>query len=229
VTSLAGALEGVRFVERRGARVKGLEKPVRVIEVVPEVELPPVPEAARPSTRRRGVMLMVAGALVLAAAVTAAVLALRRDSDERLGSIGNAIAAIDGEAVAYTQVGNTPSTIAVGEGAVWVLNADDRTISKIDPEARQIVKTFGTGRHDNRPRGRRGRRLGRQQGLVQLDGERRIRLHLQIRHSRHRHTRVRALHWLGACERVRPSERNDEHAERGSLQGAAILARPWRP
>jgi outer membrane protein assembly factor BamB len=42
-------------------------------------------------------------------------------------------------------VGNTPSTIAVGEGAVWVLNADDQTISKIDPETRTVVKTFGTG------------------------------------------------------------------------------------
>jgi branched-chain amino acid transport system substrate-binding protein len=41
-------------------------------------------------------------------------------------------------------VGNTPSTIAVGEGAVWVLNADDRTISKIDPETKE-VETIGTG------------------------------------------------------------------------------------
>jgi branched-chain amino acid transport system substrate-binding protein len=59
-------------------------------------------------------------------------------------SVGNAIAAIDGEKVTYTQVGKTPSTIAVGEGAVWVLNADDRTISKIDPQTK-AVETFGTG------------------------------------------------------------------------------------
>jgi branched-chain amino acid transport system substrate-binding protein len=147
VTGLAGTLAGVRFVERRRVRVKGLEKPVRAIEVVPGIQLPPLPETSRSSRRRRGLLLMVAGAVVLAAAVTAGVFALTGDSNDPVESIGNAIAAIDGggEAVSYTQVGNTPSTIAVGEGAVWVLNADDRTISKIDLETRQVVKTFGTG------------------------------------------------------------------------------------
>jgi branched-chain amino acid transport system substrate-binding protein len=144
VTSLAGTVDGLRFVERRGVRVKGIEKPVRAIEIVPEVELPPVPEAAAPTARRRGLLLMAAGAVVLAAAVTAGVLALTRDSDEAVAAVGNAIAAIDGDAVAYTQVGKTPSTIAVGEDAVWVLNADDRTISKIDPETTEVVANFGT-------------------------------------------------------------------------------------
>ena len=145
VTSLAGTVDGLRFVDRRGVRVKGIERPVRAIEVVPEVELPPVPVAPRPRSRRRAYLLLAAGALVLAASATAAVFALTRDRDETVEAVGNAIAAIDGEAVAYSQVGNTPSTIAVGEGAVWVLNADDRTISKIDLETREVVKTFGTG------------------------------------------------------------------------------------
>ncbi len=145
VTSLAGTVEGLRFVERRPVRAKGFEKPVRVIELVPETPLPPVPEVARPSGRRRGLLLMAIGAVVLAAAITAAVLAMTRDPDQTVESVGNAIAAVDGEAVEYTQVGKTPSTIAVGEGAVWVLNADDRTISKVDMETREVVNTFGTG------------------------------------------------------------------------------------
>jgi branched-chain amino acid transport system substrate-binding protein len=144
VTSLAGAVDGLRFVDRRRVRVKGIERPVRAIEVLPEAELPPVPQAARPSARRRYLPIALV-ALGLAAAAATAVLALTRDSDETVEAVGNAIAAIDGDAVAYAQVGNTPSTIAVGEGAVWVLNADDRTISKIDPETKQVVKTFGTG------------------------------------------------------------------------------------
>jgi branched-chain amino acid transport system substrate-binding protein len=144
VTSLAGTVEGLRFGERRPVRVKGFEKPVRVIELVPETPLPPVPEVARPSGRRRGLLLMAIGAVVLAATITAAVFAMTRDSDQTVEAVGNAIAAIDGDAVEYTQVGKTPSTIAVGEGAVWVLNADDRTISKIDPETNE-VETFGTG------------------------------------------------------------------------------------
>jgi branched-chain amino acid transport system substrate-binding protein len=147
VTGLAGTLAGVRFVERRRVRVKGLENPVRVIEVVPGVQFPPLPQTSRSSRRRRGLLLMAAGAVVLAVSIAAAVLALTRDSSDSIESIGNAIAAVDGggEAISYTQVGNTPSTIAVGEGAVWVLNADDQTISKIDPETRTVVKTFGTG------------------------------------------------------------------------------------
>jgi len=144
VTSLARKLEGVRFVERRKVRVKGLEKPVRVIEVIPEAELPPLPAVPGPSARRRGLRLLVAGAVVLTAALAAAVFALTRDSGKTVATVGNAIAAIDGDAVEYTPVGRTPSTIAVGEGVVWVLNADNRTISKIDPETRE-VETFGTG------------------------------------------------------------------------------------
>jgi branched-chain amino acid transport system substrate-binding protein len=145
VTGLAGTVDGLRFVERRRVRVKGIERPVRAIEIVPELALPPVPAAPRPRARRRGLLLMAIGAVVLAAAITAAVLAMTRDSDATVDAVGNAIAAIDGDAVKYTQVGKTPSTIAVGEGAVWVLNADDRTISKIDPETGQVVTTFGTG------------------------------------------------------------------------------------
>jgi branched-chain amino acid transport system substrate-binding protein len=144
VTSLAGAVDVLRFVERRAVRLKGIERPVRALEVIPELALPPVPQPARPSRRRRGLLLMAVGAVVLAAAVTAAILALTGGSDEPVANVGNAIAAIDGKSVAYTQVGKTPSTIAVGEGAVWVLNADGRTISKIDPETKD-VETFGTG------------------------------------------------------------------------------------
>ena len=146
VTSLSGRVDGVRFVERRGMRVKGLDQPVRAIEIVPEVALPPVPEAPGPTARRRRVPLIAAAAAVLVlAALTAAVLALTRGSEDA-ESVGDAIAAIAGDgSVSYTEAGTTPSTIAVGERAVWVLNADDRTISKIDPETRRIVKTFGTG------------------------------------------------------------------------------------
>ena len=58
------------------------------------------------------------------------------------------MASIDSEGRAvtwFTQAGRTPSNVAVGEEAVWVLDADDRTISQIDPESGDIVKTFSTG------------------------------------------------------------------------------------
>jgi branched-chain amino acid transport system substrate-binding protein len=145
VTSLAGAVDGLRFVPRRGVRLKGMETPVRPIDVVPELALPPVPLAPRPSSRRKRLVLAATGAVVLVALATGAFLTFRGDSAETADRVGNAVAEINGRAVSYSPVGNTPSTIAVGEGAVWVLNADDRTISKIDPDTNEVVKTFGTG------------------------------------------------------------------------------------
>jgi branched-chain amino acid transport system substrate-binding protein len=145
VTSLAGAVEGLRFVPRRGVRLKGLETPVRPIEVVPEIALPPMPLAPRPTSRRKRLGLAATGAIVLVALATGAFLTFRGDSAETADRVGNAVAEIDGKTPSYSPVGNTPSTIAVGEGAIWVLNADDRTISKIDPDTNEVVKTFGTG------------------------------------------------------------------------------------
>ncbi|HET6624688.1 MAG TPA: ABC transporter substrate-binding protein [Gaiellaceae bacterium] len=143
VTSLAGRLEGVRFVERRGLRLKGLESRVRPFEVVPEAELPPVPEAPTPTRRSRRTPVLSAVGVALVAVLVAVALALTSDSEPP--AIGNAIAAVGADgSVSYTEAGTTPSTIAIGEGAVWVLNADDRTISKIDPETKS-VRTFGTG------------------------------------------------------------------------------------
>jgi branched-chain amino acid transport system substrate-binding protein len=150
VVSLASKVDGIRFEPRRPVRLKGIDGPVRLIEVVPEEELPPVPQrpapglAARVRTWRVLLPLAVGSALV----VTGLVLALIRISggDDTL-VVGNAVAAIDpaGGVLSYTQVGASPSNVAVGEGAVWVLNADDQTVSRIDPETRQVDKTFGTG------------------------------------------------------------------------------------
>jgi branched-chain amino acid transport system substrate-binding protein len=148
VTSLARTLEGVRFVDRRPVRLKGLEKPVRVIEIVPEAELPPVPEGHLPGTRgrRRGVLVMGTGALILAAAVVAAVFQLvRNGSGEPIEGPG--VGVLDpktGELLAAIPFGTAPSNIAVGEGGVWVLDADDRTVSRIDPKDRAVAPPFST-------------------------------------------------------------------------------------
>jgi len=96
---------------------------------------------------RRSRALIAAGALVLAGTAVALIVALVTGGATRLEPARNAVAGIDakgGEPVWYTEVGTTPSTIAVGEGAIWVLNADDRTISKIDPET-GLTRTFATG------------------------------------------------------------------------------------
>ena len=50
--------------------------------------------------------------------------------------------AVVGEAI---PVGNGPAGIAAGEGAVWVTNRFDGTISRIDPNRGEVVKTIPVG------------------------------------------------------------------------------------
>jgi DNA-binding SARP family transcriptional activator/ABC-type branched-subunit amino acid transport system substrate-binding protein/streptogramin lyase len=58
---------------------------------------------------------------------------------------GNAVAAFSSSGrLTYTAVGTTPGNIAFGDGGLWVLNTDDRTITHIDPRTGHVVKTFGT-------------------------------------------------------------------------------------
>ena len=81
VVSLARRVEGIRFEERGSERLKGLEDPVKVIEVVSETALPPVPVSRWASLRRvrrkhltRGKAWAVAGVTVVS--VAAALLAV---------------------------------------------------------------------------------------------------------------------------------------------------------
>jgi len=94
---------------------------------------------------RRSRLLVAAGVLLLAGAAIAVGVAITRPSEPE--PVGNAVAAIEaanGGVSSYTATGTTPSNVVIGGGSVWVLNADDRTISRIDPRTRRIVKTFGT-------------------------------------------------------------------------------------
>lgn len=42
-------------------------------------------------------------------------------------------------------VGSQPSGVAIGEGAVWVINFNDRTVSEIDPAAGEVVAIRSVG------------------------------------------------------------------------------------
>jgi adenylate cyclase len=50
---LAGRVEGVRLNDRRPVRLKDMNKPVRFVELVPELPLPPVPTPPPPVRRGR--------------------------------------------------------------------------------------------------------------------------------------------------------------------------------
>jgi YVTN family beta-propeller protein len=130
-----------------------------ILQQDPALDLPAAArrEAATPAGRRamlrRGgstTRLLLAGGILLLAAA-AAVLALELTGDSGGGTLtsvaGNSVGLIDpqtNEVTAQIPVGRTPTSVSFGEGAVWVLNADDQTISRIDPQSKR-VETFGTG------------------------------------------------------------------------------------
>lgn len=42
-------------------------------------------------------------------------------------------------------VGDEPVGLAAGEGAIWVANSSDGTLSRIDPETNSVVETIEVG------------------------------------------------------------------------------------
>ena len=101
------------------------------------------------SLRRRGPALIVAGAVLLGAGIAAAAFQLTRGPGIAPAPVtGNFVAAINprsGRITARIPVGNTPTSIVAGAGAVWVMNADDGTVSRIDPGTKTVLRTFAAG------------------------------------------------------------------------------------
>ena len=80
VAHLAGRDDEVRYAPRRPTGVKGVAEPIRFVEVLPTVELappPPLPRSLKRHKSRRRTVLLVAGAVLLAAAVPVAAIQFR--------------------------------------------------------------------------------------------------------------------------------------------------------
>ena len=90
----------------------------------------------------------VAGAAILAAAATAAALELRGNGEPSPTATaeGQAVAldAETGEIERRVPVGRTPAAIAASDGAVWLVDADARTLVRFD-EAGNTTETLATG------------------------------------------------------------------------------------
>ena len=143
VVHLAHRVDGLIYAPKRAARLKGLEEPVRMVEVVPETALPPVPAvpAAKRRMGKRQLLLATALAVALAAAIVAVVWA-RGDDAEPIVVAPNSVAVIDpgtNEVVDAIKVGNSPGPIAAGSGALWVVNLNDRTLTKIASRTRSMA------------------------------------------------------------------------------------------
>jgi DNA-binding SARP family transcriptional activator/streptogramin lyase len=117
----------------------------------PALTHPPAPAgepegAPAPKRPRRR---LIGAALVAVAALAAAVLfALTRDeTPESVEVVPPAVVAVDPDTnrvVAAVPVGSKPVSVAAGEGAVWVGDVGDSTVTRVDPLT-HAVKTIGIG------------------------------------------------------------------------------------
>ena len=122
----------------------------------PSLGAPPrgVLRTASNAARRRPRALIVAGAVLLAAAVAAGIIELTHGSGP--GGIDhiapNSVGAIDlksNRIVAQVPVGTRPGPIVYGHGQLWVANLDNETVSRVDPNARAQTDVIALGAHPN--------------------------------------------------------------------------------
>jgi ABC-type branched-subunit amino acid transport system substrate-binding protein/DNA-binding beta-propeller fold protein YncE len=111
----------------------------------------PVPAPRKrvvPGLLRRPRAILVAGLLVLTGTIAAATVALNSgDEAPEAAPIGNGVAAIDptgARVESFIEAATAPSNIAVGEGAVWVLNTEDETVARIDAKTKAVTRRFRT-------------------------------------------------------------------------------------
>ena len=133
-----------------GAELRQLEK--AILEHDPELApprarvIPRQAAAGRPRRLSRSRAAIVIGVLLLAGAIAAVVLALTGGSGAV--TVGpNSVAAIDpqtGRIEAAVPIGGHPVAIAAGEGGVWVANADQQTLVRIDPKTKDTT-SIGLG------------------------------------------------------------------------------------
>ena len=147
------ALESYRDAQRALDEELGLEPGAQLQELQrsilnhdPSIEGPP-PRAAVAVLRRRrrgGALVALGGGLLLAAAL--AVVVVGTGSDRAIAISENAVGLIDpdtGELSGQFAVGRGPSAAAVGAGSVWVANAHDGTVSRVDADTRQVAPDRG--------------------------------------------------------------------------------------
>jgi YVTN family beta-propeller protein len=110
----------------------------------------PRPADRFPVVRRRsGALLVAGGGLLLTAVAAVAAVVLTRGSGAALEAVTpNSVGVVDArtnELVAQVPVGARPTAIAAGDGAVWVSNLDDRSVSRLDPTSLRTIRTTGLG------------------------------------------------------------------------------------
>ena len=142
LTHLSRRVDELTYLDRGRRSFKGLEQPVRVFQVEFPLEMPKAPGGAAPGRARKHVLAAVAtlAVLVVAAVVAVEVSGGGASAAPHLGA--NSLGAIDpasGKLVSQTAVGNGAQSIAVGEGATWVADTLDDTVSRVQPGGGRVA------------------------------------------------------------------------------------------
>ncbi|MDX6440509.1 MAG: hypothetical protein QOE43_238 [Gaiellaceae bacterium] len=98
-------------------------------------------------TARRGRLLVVVGAVLVAAALTALAVELTRGGSAPAVA-GNSLALVDPaghSAAALVAFAAPQSSIAEGDGLVWTLDGDAGTVTAIDQKSKKVLGTFSVG------------------------------------------------------------------------------------
>jgi YVTN family beta-propeller protein len=138
---------GVTIRDLGERRLKDLDRPERLFQL----EIQGLRSDFAPlrtldvELRQRRRRLYAGAALigVLAASVAIPVFALGQGSGGGSATVApNSVAVLDprsNDVAGSVPVGVRPASVVVGEGAIWVANYDDRTMSRIDPATRTVV------------------------------------------------------------------------------------------
>jgi YVTN family beta-propeller protein len=143
----------VHFRDLGEQRLKDLDRPVRLYQATAgglPAEFPPLRPGAEPPPvapvlplwRRPAILAAAAigGAAVVVAAIAAVLL---RDSATPVAVRPNSVAVVDaddGRVVDSVSVGTRPGPIAFGNDSLWVGNLDDRTVTRLDADAREVLR-----------------------------------------------------------------------------------------
>lgn len=122
------------------------------LAVPPRADLPGAARDSRPRKRKlRRPLLAVALGLAILGGSTAALLLTLGASTATAIVPPNYVARIDPAGTrieSYQSVGRDPVAIAVGLAGVWVANAEDGTVTRLDPATGERVDTIGAGGGD---------------------------------------------------------------------------------
>jgi hypothetical protein len=148
VSHLARRVEGVRVSNPRVVTVKGIAVPVRLVAVMSESPLPPLPVVPAPPSRRHRWVAIAAGVAVVA---VSGLIALTQWGDHNAGvGIGSdSLVVLDagtGRVVRDVPLGRTsPGDVTSGPGAIWVGSDADQTVTRINSRTFGVGSTVGLG------------------------------------------------------------------------------------